>query len=311
MNSNLRLGFLLTILISISAFSYFIFFRNTVSEQVAIENEIQTSTTISSTSTTLKPENSTSTTTSTSTSTTTTTTTTKTTTTTTTIPPNQTVIYATAQEINNSKKISYDYLKGGCKEDPKEDIEEEWLLPDELFIFNEEKINFSLKLDSSLGLNVECLGKLVPSILNDSRGWIKVTDKEFQLVSNTESEFEFIFASPEKTDELCFPLETNGIYSCRNEQQIVINYFRWVNGAIDFGSDMETYRLYLINHEVGHILGWSHVGCPEEDALAPVMMQQSKSTMGCVPYGWPIYEIIEKEFGIDTDSLLPESDQDS
>ena len=184
-------------------------------------------------------------------------------------------------------------------------------MPYDLFIFNEEKINFSLKLDSSLGLNVECLGKLIPSILNDSRGWIKVTDKEFQLVDNSESEFEFIFASPEKTDELCFPLETNGIYSCRNEEQIVINYFRWINGAIDFGSDMETYRLYLINHEVGHILGWGHVGCPKEDALAPVMMQQSKSTMGCVPYGWPIYEIIEKEFGIDTYSLLPESEEDS
>ena len=134
MNSNLRLGVLLTILISISAFSYFIFFRDTVSEQVAIENEIQTSTTISSTSTTLKPENTTSTTTSTSTSTTTTTTTT------TTIPPNQTVIYATAQEINNSKTISYDYLKGGCKEDLIGDIQEEWVLPYELFIFNEEKI---------------------------------------------------------------------------------------------------------------------------------------------------------------------------
>ena len=207
MNSNLRLSVLLTILISISAFSYFIFFRDTVSEQVGIENEIQTSTTISSTSTTLKPENTTSTT-STSTSTSTSTTTT---TTTTTVPPNQTVIYATAQEINNSKKISYDYLKGGCKEDLIGDNQEEWVLPYELFIFNEEKINFSLKLDSSLGLNVECLGKLISSILNDSRGWIKVTDKEFQLVDNSESEFEFIFASPDKTDELCCPLETNGI----------------------------------------------------------------------------------------------------
>ena len=98
------------------------------------------------------------------------------------------------------------------------------------------------------------------------------------------------------------------IYSCRNEQQIIINFFRWVNGAIDFGSDLETYRLYLINHEVGHILEWGHVGCPKEGALAPVMMQQSKSTMGCEPYGWPIYEILEKEFGINTYSYLPEND---
>ncbi|MEC7192451.1 MAG: DUF3152 domain-containing protein, partial [SAR324 cluster bacterium] len=42
-------------------------------------------------------------------------------------------------------------------------------------------------------------------------------------------------------------MDPNGIYSCRNEQQIIINFFRWVNGAIDFGSDLETYRLYLIN----------------------------------------------------------------
>ena len=305
MNSNLRLVILLTVLVSISAFSYFIFFGDNESGQDAIENEIQTITTTSSTSTTLEPENTTS------TSTTTSITSTTTTTTTTTLPPNQTAVYATTQEIKNSKTISYDFLKGGCKENLKEDIEEEWLLPIELFIFNDEKINFSLKLDSSLDLNVECLGKLIPSILNDSRGWINVTDKEFQLVDSTESEFEFIFASPEKTDELCFPLETNGIYSCRNEQQIVINFFRWINGAFDFGSDMETYRLYLINHEVGHILGWGHVGCPKEGALAPVMMQQSKSTMGCIAYGWPIYEIIEKEFGIDTDSILSESVQDS
>ena len=301
MNSNLRLVILLTVLVSISAFSYFIFFGDNEGEQDAIENEIQTITTTSSTSTTLKPENTTSTSMTTST----------TSTSTTTLPPNQTAVYATTQEIKNSRTISYDFLKGGCKENLTEDIEEEWLLPIELFIFNDEKINFSLKLDSSLDLNVECLGKLIPSILNDSRGWINVTDKEFQLVDSTESEFEFIFASPEKTDELCFPLETNGIYSCRNEQQIVINFFRWINGAFDFGSDMETYRLYLINHEVGHILGWGHVGCPKEGALAPVMMQQSKSTMGCIAYGWPIYEIIEKEFGIDTESLFSESVHDS
>jgi len=303
MSNNSRLLFLFIALIGIAGLSYVIFFdENTVQQtDVQVVNEIESTTTTLIDSTT-----STSTTTIMETSTTSTTTTSSTTTTT--IPPNQTAIYATQEEINNSKKISYDFLQSGCKKDESTDSEKEWITPLEFFTYDESKINFSLKIDSTLGLKVDCIGNLITSILNDTRGWVKVTEKEFQLVEGTEKEFEFIFASPEKTDELCYPLETNGIYSCRNEDQIIINFFRWVNGAIDFGSDLETYRLYLINHEVGHILGWGHVGCPKEGALAPVMMQQSKSTMGCRPYGWPIYEILEKEFGINTYSFLPSED---
>ena len=303
MSNNSRLLFLFIALIGIAGLSYVIFFDENTDQQtdVQVVNEIESTTTTlidstTSTSTTTIME------------TTTTSTTTTSSTTTTTIPPNQTAIYATQEEINNSKKISYDFLQSGCKKDESTDSEKEWITPLEFFTYDESKINFSLKIDSTLGLKVDCIGNLITSILNDTRGWVKVTEKEFQLVEGTEKEFEFIFASPEKTDELCYPLETNGIYSCRNEDQIIINFFRWVNGAIDFGSDLETYRLYLINHEVGHILGWGHVGCPKEGALAPVMMQQSKSTMGCIPYGWPIYEILEKEFGINTYSYLPSED---
>ena len=303
MSNNSRLLFLFIALIGIAGLSYVIFFDENTDQQtdVQVVNEIESTTTTlidstTSTSTTTIME------------TTTTSTTTTSSTTTTTIPPNQTAIYATQEEINNSKKISYDFLQSGCKKDESTDSEKEWITPLEFFTYDESKINFSLKIDSTLGLKVDCIGNLITSILNDTRGWVKVTEKEFQLVEDIEKEFEFIFASPEKTDELCYPLETNGIYSCRNEDQIIINFFRWVNGAIDFGSDLETYRLYLINHEVGHILGWGHVGCPKEGALAPVMMQQSKSTMGCRPYGWPIYEILEKEFGINTYSFLPSED---
>ena len=305
MSNNSRLVILFIALIGIAGLSFFIFSEDNVDQQtnIQLEAEIETTTTISINSTT-----STSTPTTLMETTTTTSTTSTSTTTTTTIPPNQTAIYATQEEINNSKKISYDFLQSGCKKDESTDSEKEWITPLEFFTYDESKINFSLKIDSTLGLKVDCIGNLITSILNDTRGWVKVTEKEFQLVEGTEKEFEFIFASPEKTDELCYPLETNGIYSCRNEDQIIINFFRWVNGAIDFGSDLETYRLYLINHEVGHILGWGHVGCPKEGALAPVMMQQSKSTMGCRPYGWPIYEILEKEFGINTYSYLPSED---
>ena len=307
MTTNSRLAILFFVLIGISGFSYFIFSEDNgaIEKSIEVQDEINSTTTLITTTTTT-----TSTTIPNTATTIISTTSTTSSTTTTTIPPNQTAIYATQAEINKSKQISYDFLESGCKKEI-ENTETEWMLPLEVFPYDEEKINFSLKIDPTLGLDVDCIGKLIPSILNDSRGWIKVTEKYFQIVDETEREFEFIFASPERTDELCFPLETNGIYSCRNEDQIVINFFRWVNGAIDFGADLETYRLYLINHEVGHILGWGHVGCPKEGALAPVMMQQSKSTMGCEPYGWPIYEILEKEFGINTYSYLPEEKTDN
>ena len=192
MSNNSRLVILFIALIGIAGLSFFIFSEDNVDQQTNIqsETEIETTTTVLNNSTT-----STSTTT-TLMETTTTSTTSTSTTTTTTIPPNQTAIFATQEEINNSKKISYDYLQSGCKKDEPNNTDEEWIRPLEVFTYDENKINFNLKIESTLQLKVDCIGKLITSILNDSRGWIKVTDKEFQLVDDVESEFEFIFASP-------------------------------------------------------------------------------------------------------------------
>ena len=106
MSNNSRLVILFIVLIGIAGLSFFIFSEDNVDQQTNIQSEAE----IETTTTTLI--NST-----TSTSTTTTlmetTTTSTSTTTTTTIPPNQTAIFATQEEINNSKKISYDYLQSG------------------------------------------------------------------------------------------------------------------------------------------------------------------------------------------------------
>ena len=218
----------------------------------------------------------------------------------------RTAIFASNDELLQAQVISYNFLKSGCINRGLVNSEEEWIFPQEISEKDENMMNFSLKIESSIPIGPDCMGKLIASILNDSRGWKNITEKEFLLVSDEAADFTFIFSSPDKTDELCAPLETNGIYSCRNEEEIIINYFRWRNGALDFGNDMKTYRLYLINHETGHILGWGHTGCPKEGAIAPVMMQQSKTTGGCMAYGWPLYEVIDMKYGIDTFILLEE-----
>ena len=218
----------------------------------------------------------------------------------------RTAIFANSDELLQAQVISYNFLKSGCIDRGLVSSEDAWLYPEEIQVKDENLINFALKIEPSIPIGPDCMGKLITSILNDPRGWNNITEKEFLLVSEEDADFTFIFSSPDKTDELCAPLETNGIYSCRNEEEIIINYFRWENGAIDFGNDMKTYRLYLINHETGHILGWGHTGCPKDGALAPVMMQQSKTTDGCTPYGWPLYEIIDMKYGFDTFVSLEE-----
>ena len=218
----------------------------------------------------------------------------------------RTAIFANSEELLQAQVISYNFLKSGCIDRGLVSSEDAWLYPEEIQVRDESLINFALKIEPSIPIGPDCMGKLITSILNDPRGWNNITEKEFLLVSEEDADFTFIFSSPDKTDELCAPLETNGIYSCRNEEEIIINYFRWENGAIDFGNDMRTYRLYLINHETGHILGWGHTGCPKDGALAPVMMQQSKTTDGCSPYGWPLYEIIDMKYGFDTFVSLEE-----
>tara|TARA_A100001015_G_C14936764_1_gene690802 strand:- start:43 stop:1185 length:1143 start_codon:yes stop_codon:yes gene_type:complete len=209
-----------------------------------------------------------------------------------------TAIFLNNDIVNKSKNIGTSDLKTGCI-DPSlinENSEEEWIEPENVNPKDDTKFNYGIRIEPSLGLDPLCIKNLLFLILNNDLGWTNVAEKSFQLTSAEESDYVYIFASPNKTDELCAPIETNSIYSCRNENNIVLNFFRWQEGAVDFKNDMETYRIYLINHETGHILGWSHVGCPKEGAIAPVMMQQSKGTDGCIPYGWPVYETVKSKY---------------
>jgi len=64
-------------------------------------------------------------------------------------------------------------------------------------------------------------------------------------------------------------------YIGKAEHGVYINLARWVRGALAFSGDMTTYRLYAINHEVGHALGLGHQPCKDSGGLAPVMMQQT------------------------------------
>jgi len=129
--------------------------------------------------------------------------------------------------------------------------------------------------------------RLVHSILGHPRSWGGTGRVSFRRVSRGPVDFRVTLASPGTTDRLCAPNLTNGIYSCANGGRAVINLVRWRQGASAY-RDVERYRRYLVNHEVGHLLGRGHVSCPASGAPAPVMMQQTKGVAPCWANPWPL-----------------------
>jgi hypothetical protein len=148
-------------------------------------------------------------------------------------------------------------------------------------------LSFRIEVEEGLDIDPACFGFAVEDILWDQRSWTGTGRFSFARVDGARSAFRIILASPATTDALCRPLRTGGVLSCRRGNRVVINAWRWANGAKSFAGDLDGYRNYLINHEVGHVLGRDHEGCEAAGEPAPVMMQQTKGVGDCIPNGWP------------------------
>ena len=124
-------------------------------------------------------------------------------------------------------------------------------------------------------------------ILDDRRGWSLGGSVSFSRVDSG-GDFTLILASPQAVAEAHSVCSAE--YSCRVGDRIYVNDDNWRHATSawrEAGGDLSTYREYLVNHEVGHYLGFGHHDCPGTDRPAPVMQQQSISLDGCEPTGWP------------------------
>jgi len=148
---------------------------------------------------------------------------------------------------------------------------------------------FVVQLETSLPESGDGAALRMHEILNSPRGWAGTHGSAFELVSDTDqADLVIHLASPQTVDLACAALNTAGLWSCRLGPNIYLNVDRWFYGTPTWaGQPIDEYRSYLINHEVGHYLGFGHVGCPAVGAPSPVMQQQSIDLNGCLPNAWP------------------------
>ncbi|HET8595728.1 MAG TPA: DUF3152 domain-containing protein [Intrasporangium sp.] len=155
-------------------------------------------------------------------------------------------------------------------------------------------VRYTVEVEGGLGIDTGDYARTVARVLTDPRGW--QTQDKIRFVNVTPAQAEkgervdvrVTLASPDTTDQLCAPLETRGRVSCFANGRAVLNAKRWLLGVEEaYGKDVATYRIYQVNHEVGHGIGHGHASCPGKGRPAPVMLQQSYGLDGCTAWPWP------------------------
>lgn len=133
----------------------------------------------------------------------------------------------------------------------------------------------------------EGYARMVTETLANPKSWTHDPQFAFQRIDDpaAKPDFRVSLTSPVTVREGCgyeIQIETscyNPIYGPEAEPRVFINLARWVRGAVPFQGDIGSYRQYLVNHEVGHAMGYTaHEACERNGALAPIMMQQTFST---------------------------------
>jgi Protein of unknown function (DUF3152) len=120
----------------------------------------------------------------------------------------------------------------------------------------------------------EGFARTVDATLGNPKSWMGSGKYAFQRVDAGTPKIRITLASQETARQLCgfrIPFDS----SCFRGGRAVLNAARWERGAVAFQGNVVAYQQYVVNHEVGHALGFGHKPCAENGALAPIMMQQT------------------------------------
>ena len=97
------------------------------------------------------------------------------------------------------------------------------------------------------------------------------------------------YLKPNQNITAMFTKKMNGFsvcYTVEGKSKIYINQENWETPPAAFTGSQETYRQYVVQHEVGHALGMGHAEAQTENAQCHPMYQQTRGTSQCSPNPW-------------------------
>ena len=134
--------------------------------------------------------------------------------------------------------------------------------------------------------DVNAFAASAQATLDDARGW-RAAGISFRRVASG-GNFTLWLSQAESVPSFGPPCTVN--YSCRVGRDVIVNESRWRLATpvwLGAGASLADYQRLVVNHEVGHWLGFDHALCTGTGQPAPVMQQQSKGLNGCLPNAWP------------------------
>jgi hypothetical protein len=149
---------------------------------------------------------------------------------------------------------------------------------------------YSIDVENGItGIDLAQFQHMVMSVLADKRSWAG-HGVALQRVDSGRIDFHVTLVSSMTIRKTCgytIHVETScytpgGSVNGISVNRVEINDSRWVRGDTAYLGDINAYRTYMINHEVGHALGHEHAHECLPDGLAPVMMQQTFGLLSAV-----------------------------
>ena len=152
-------------------------------------------------------------------------------------------------------------------------------------------VTYRVEVETGAGQGAAAFAAAVDATLANAASWTGEGRWAVQRVDREDADLVIRLATSTTVGKVCEAagLDTGAYASCQTGRHVMINLDRWLHAVPEYRGDVALYRHYVINHEVGHGLGFGHQACPGRGRPAPVMQQQTYGLNGCMPNGWPYH----------------------